>query len=111
MRRAEAAEDTTLSASLLACLVDLLIVSHTIEDADCAENNHKALVAIETHLVALFPGDDLERAIQFVFHTPIGISYFMLRFCKLQLYLFASDYASIYRELSLIGCHSMLLSS
>lgn len=54
--------------------MDLLIVSHTIEDADCAENNHKALVAIETHLVALFPGDDLERAIQFVFHTPIGIS-------------------------------------
>lgn len=110
VRRAEAAEDTTLSASLLACLVDLLIVSHTIEDADCAENNHKALVAIETHLVALFPGDDLERAIQFVFSTHLlGFPYFMLRFCKLQLYLFASDYASIYRELSLIGCHSNAL--
>lgn len=98
------------SCRLLVCLVDLLIVSHTLEDVECAENNLKALAAIEAHLASLAPKDNLEHAIQLVFSTHLlGFPYFMLRFCRLQLYLFASDYTSVYRELSLVGCHSNAL--
>lgn len=106
----EPTRDTSLSFSLLTCLIDLLIVSHTLEDIDCIENNFKALTAIEAHLASLVPKDNLEHAIQLVFSTHLlGFPYFMLRFCKLQLYLFTSDYASIYHELSVLGCHSNAL--
>lgn len=110
IRDAESAEGASLLASPLACLIDLLIISHTIEDIDCAENNLKALATIEERLAALSPKDNLEYAIHLVFSTHLlGFPYFMLRFCRLQLHLFASDYMSIYRELSLIGCHSNAL--